>query len=48
MKDTTPKTIHLKDYKKPEYLIPEVYLDFIINKDSTTVKSKMTVEANYT
>lgn len=47
MKDTTPRTIHLKDYKKPEYLIPEVYLDFIINKNSTTVKSKLTVKANY-
>lgn len=47
MKDTTPKTIYLKNYKKPEYLIPELYLDFIINEDFTTVKSKLQVEANY-
>ena len=47
MKDTTPRTIHLKDYKKPEYLIPEVYLNFIINKNSTVVKSKLKVVANY-
>ena len=47
MKEATPRTIYLKDYKKPEYLIPELYLDFIINDDYTTVKSKLTVEANY-
>ena len=47
MKDTTPRTIHLKNYKKPDYLIPELYLDFIINDEYTTVKSKLTVEANY-
>ena len=47
MKEATPKTIYLKDYKKPEYLIPELYLDFIINDEYTTVKSKLKVEANY-
>jgi aminopeptidase N len=47
MTDTTPQTIHLKDYQKPDYLIPEVYLDFIINGNSTLVKSKLTVIANY-
>ena len=47
MKEATPRTIYLKDYKKPAYLIPELYLDFIINDDYTTVKSKLTVEANY-
>jgi len=47
MKEATPRTIYLKDYKKPDYLIPELYLDFIINDDYTTVKSKLSVEANY-
>ena len=47
MKDTTPRTIYLKNYQKPEYLIPELYLDFIINEEFTTVKSKLKVEANY-
>ena len=47
MKETTPRTIYLKNYQKPDYLIPELYLDFIINDDYTTVKSKLTVEANY-
>lgn len=47
MKDATPRTIYLKNYKKPDYLIPELYLDFIINDDATVVKSKLSVEANY-
>ena len=47
MKDTTPRTIYLSEYKKPDYLIPELFLDFIINEDYTRVKSKLTVKANY-
>ena len=47
MKDTSPRTILLKDYKKPDYLISETHLDFIINDESTTVHSILKVKANY-
>jgi aminopeptidase N len=48
MKDTTPKTIYLKEYQKPDYLIPVLDLDFSIQQEYTRVKSRLTVRANYT
>ncbi|PIO05597.1 aminopeptidase N [Candidatus Woesearchaeota archaeon CG08_land_8_20_14_0_20_43_7] len=41
-----PKILRAKDYKKPDFQIPTVDLEFIIHsEDNTTVRSKMTVIA---
>lgn len=37
-------TIYLKDYQKPEFLIPEVMLDFALNQASTLVVATMQVK----
>ncbi|MCM8536816.1 MAG: aminopeptidase N [Lentisphaeraceae bacterium] len=44
MPEETPKTIYLKDYKKPDFIIKETHLDFIINSTSTLVKSRLVME----
>ena len=33
--------VKLEDYKKFDYEIPEIYLDFIIKKNEVTVKTKL-------
>lgn len=43
---TVSKTIYLKDYLPPEYLIDTVELDFDLNSDVTTVKSQLIVRKN--
>ncbi|MCM8533989.1 MAG: aminopeptidase N [Lentisphaeraceae bacterium] len=44
MPEETPKTIYLKDYKEPDFIIKETHLDFIINSKSTLVKSRLVME----
>lgn len=42
-----PSTLKLSDYKKPNYLIPKINLEFLINsEESTAVKSVMEVVSN--
>ncbi len=43
---TIPETKYLKDYKVPDYLIPNVELDFEILKHTVIVKSKLSVKRN--
>ncbi|MFT6604600.1 MAG: aminopeptidase N, partial [Bacteriovoracaceae bacterium] len=45
MKNATPQTIYLKDYKKPDFTITEIYLEFDLHDTATKVLSKMKVEA---
>jgi aminopeptidase N len=47
MKDGTPKTIFLKDYQKPDYLISDIHLTFDLHNTATKVKSVMQVKCNY-
>ena len=47
MKDSTPKTIHLKDYQKPDYLLPETELKFEIFADKTRVSSVLKFTKNH-
>ncbi len=43
----THKTIFLKDYRKPDYLIETVNLEFDLDETHTRVKSLMTVVCNH-
>jgi len=43
MRDATPSAIYLKDYRKPDYLIDIVDLEFDLQKDLTRVHSRMQV-----
>lgn len=41
MNDSTPKTIYLKDYTPPEFIIDSMDLHFDLNETATVVKSSM-------
>ena len=41
------QTIYRKDYTPTPYLIDHVKLDFDLNEDKTTVKSRLQVKPNY-
>ena len=41
-----PKTIYLKDYKKPDYLVSEIFLTFNLEDQRTVVESKMKIKWN--
>jgi aminopeptidase N len=43
MRDATPSAIYLKDYRKPDYLIDTVDLEFDLKPGQTTVSSLMQV-----
>ena len=43
----TPKTIHLKDYRPPDYRIETVNLEFDLDETRTRVRSLMTVVCNH-
>lgn len=38
---TTPKTIYLKDYCPPDFQIEEVFLEFHLKEEATTVRSRL-------
>jgi aminopeptidase N len=40
------KTIYLKDYKKPDYLIPNIHLDIYLDDTNTRVTSTLTLVKN--
>ena len=46
MKPETPRSIHLKDYRPPAYLIDTVALDFNLDKTRTRVRSRLSVRPN--
>ncbi|NOZ11785.1 MAG: aminopeptidase N [Gammaproteobacteria bacterium] len=43
MRKQTPKTIYLKDYRPPQYLIDRVDLLFVIEDEHTRVRSRLSV-----
>ena len=43
LKNATPKTIYLKDYERPDYVITDVYLTFDLDETRTTVTNVMKV-----
>lgn len=46
MRDATPQTIYLKDYKAPDYLIQSVDLNFTLDEEHTKVISRLTLIRN--
>ncbi|WP_231756871.1 aminopeptidase N [Microbulbifer elongatus] len=46
MKDTQPRTIYLKDYRAPEYLVDRTELTFDLDPHATLVKSRLSVRRN--
>ncbi len=46
MRDATPQTIYLKDYKVPEFLIDKTKLVFDLNEDYCQVNSVLTIRRN--
>jgi aminopeptidase N len=46
MREPTPRTIHLKDYTPPTFLVPHVELDVAIHDDHALVKAKLQVKRN--
>ncbi len=46
MKKGSPKTIYLKDYKPPAFLIDDVGLEFNLDEDSTLVHSTLVLRRN--
>ena len=47
MSENTPKVKYLKDYKKPDYKIESVHLDFDLDEENTQVSSKMKIKCDY-
>jgi len=46
MREPTPKTIHLKDYTPPAFLVTHVELDVDIREDHALVRAKLQVKRN--
>ncbi len=46
MRESNPKTIYLKDYAAPEYLIETVDLNFTLDEEHTRVISRLTLTRN--
>ena len=46
MREPTPKTIHLKDYTPPAFLVTHVELDVDIREDHALVRAKLHVQRN--
>jgi aminopeptidase N len=46
MRDSNPRTVYLKDYTVPEYLIQNVDLNFILDEENTRVVSRLTMCRN--
>ena len=46
MSDHKPKTIYRKDYREPDYWIPNTELFFDLEDKKTIVRSKLAVEKN--
>ncbi|WP_444932394.1 aminopeptidase N [Microbulbifer sp. SSSA002] len=46
MKDSQPKTIYLKDYQVPDYLVDTTKLHFELEPKATLVKSRLSIRRN--
>ena len=46
MRDAQPKSIYLKDYQPPVYLIDQTYLTFDLYEDETLVESELSMRRN--
>ncbi|MDB3953000.1 aminopeptidase N [Alphaproteobacteria bacterium] len=46
MKTDTPRSIHLKDYRPPKFLIDTVFLDVTLGEESTIVDARLQMRRN--
>jgi len=46
MREATPKTVYLKDYTPPDYLIDEIELTFELDAERTLVRSHLSLRRN--
>ena len=46
MKEASPKTIHLEDYRPPAFLVDQVHLWFDLREEGTSVRSRLTMRRN--
>ncbi len=46
MRNPSPQTIYLKEYRVPDYLIHSVELNIVLDEENTRVVSKLTMERN--
>ena len=46
MRDATPKTIHLEDYRPPAFLVDQVHLWFDLREEGTSVRSRLSMRRN--
>ncbi len=46
MKEAQARSIYLKDYKAPDFLIDKIYLDVSLYEEKTTVVSRLSVRRN--
>ena len=42
----THVTIRREDYRPPDWLVPEIHLDFVLDTESTRVRARLSVERN--
>lgn len=42
----TPNVIHREDYRAPDWLVPEIALDFILDAERTIVTARLSVTRN--
>lgn len=47
MSENEPKVKYLKDYKKPDYKIESVHLDFDLDEENTQVASTLKIKSDY-
>ncbi|MES2625607.1 MAG: aminopeptidase N [Pseudomonadota bacterium] len=46
MKESQGKTVYLRDYQVPDYLIDETHLEFALHEDQTIVRSRLLMRRN--
>ncbi len=46
MRESTPQTVHLKDYARPEYIVGQIELTFLLDDEDTRVTSRLTLQKN--
>jgi aminopeptidase N len=46
MREATPKTVFLRDYTPPEYLVGQIELTFILDEEDTRVVSRLRMQKN--
>ena len=46
MRESTPKTVYLKDYAQPDYIVGQIDLTFTLDEEDTCVTSRIALQKN--